>query len=61
MSETETDGFLEEQRGKLKQKFAALTENDSLLAEGKNEELNGKIRIKLGQTKEALNKLVSEL
>jgi len=61
MSGTEIDGLLEEQKGKLKQKLAALTENDRMLEEGKSEELNGKLHIRLGQTKQTLNKLVSEL
>jgi uncharacterized protein YjbJ (UPF0337 family) len=51
MNKNEVEGKLHEQRGKLKQKFATLTENDPLFAEGKKEEILGKRQIKLGRTK----------
>lgn len=54
-------GNWEKQMGKLKQKFAILTDNDVLLLEGKKEETLGKIQIKLGKTKEELQKIISDL
>jgi len=54
-------GNWEQQMGKLKQKFAILTDNDVLLLEGKKEEMLGKLQIKLGKTKEELQKIISEL
>jgi uncharacterized protein YjbJ (UPF0337 family) len=51
----------EEQKGKLKQKFVALTDNDLLFAEGRKEEMLGKIQIKLGKTKEELHKIILAL
>ena len=47
--------------GKLKQKFAILTDDDVLLLEGKKDEILGKIQIKLGKSKEELQKIISEL
>lgn len=58
---TELKGDWNETKGKLKQKFAMLTDNDLLLVEGKQEEMLGRIQIKLGKTKEELHKLISEL
>ena len=37
--------------GKLKQKYAALTDDDLLFKEGKEEELLGRLQKKLGKTK----------
>ena len=61
MNSTELKGNLEEQKGKLKQKFATLTDNDLLFAEGKKEEMMGKLQIKLGKSKEELHKILSDL
>jgi len=58
---TELKGDWNETKGKLKQKFAMLTDNDLLLVEGKQDEMLGRIQIKLGKTKEELHKLISEL
>jgi uncharacterized protein YjbJ (UPF0337 family) len=61
MNTTELKGNWEEQKGKLKQKFAALTDNDLLFAEGKKEEMMGKLQIKLGKSKEELHKIIQSL
>jgi uncharacterized protein YjbJ (UPF0337 family) len=61
MNTTELKGNWEQQKGKLKQKFAALTDNDLLFAKGKKEEMLGKLQIKLGKTKEELFKIIGEL
>ena len=58
MNTTELKGKWDEQKGKLKQKFAALTDDDLLLVEGKKEEMMGKLQIKLGKTKEELHKIL---
>lgn len=50
-----------ETKGKLKQKFAMLTDSDSLLVEGKGDEILGRLQTKLGKTKEEIQKLLSEL
>lgn len=47
--------------GKLKQQFANLTDDDLLFAEGKEEELLGKLEKKMGKTKDEIHKLISKL
>lgn len=61
MNTTELKGKWNEQKGKLKEKFATLTDNDLMFAEGKKEEMLGRLQIKLGKTKEELHKIISEL
>jgi uncharacterized protein YjbJ (UPF0337 family) len=59
MNITEVKGNWNEQRGKLKQQFANLTDDDLMFAEGKKDEMLGKLQIKLGKTKEELYKVMS--
>jgi len=61
MNTTELKGNWNEQKGKLKQKFASLTDNDLLFEEGKKDEMMGKLQIKLGKTKEELHTLLADL
>ena len=61
MNKTEVKGNWNEQKGKLKQKFAQLTDNDLLFIEGKKEEMLGKLQITLGKSKEELQKLLEKL
>jgi len=61
MNSTELKGNWNEQKGKLKQKFAALTDNDLMFTEGKKEEMFGRLQIKLGKSKEELHKIISDL
>ena len=58
---TELKGNWNEQKGKLKQKFAILIDNDLMFAEGKKDEMLGKLQIKLGKTKEELHKIIESL
>jgi uncharacterized protein YjbJ (UPF0337 family) len=46
---------------KLKQKYATLTDNDLMFAEGKKDEMLGRIQAKLGKTKEELAKIIKDL
>ena len=57
----ELKGNWNEQKGKLKQKFATLTDNDLLLLDGKKDEMLGKLQAKLGKTKEELHKIIGSL
>ena len=59
MNTTQLQGNWNEQKGKLKQKFATLTDNDLMFEEGKKDEMLGKLQIKLGKTKEELQKVMS--
>jgi uncharacterized protein YjbJ (UPF0337 family) len=61
MNTTELEGNWDEQKGKLKQQFAKLTDNDLLFVEGKKEEMMGKLQIKLGKSKEELHKIIQGL
>ena len=61
MNTTELSGLWDEQKGKLKQKFATLTDDDLLFAEGKKDEMIGRLQIKLGKSKEELHKIIGEL
>jgi uncharacterized protein YjbJ (UPF0337 family) len=58
---TELKGNWNETKGKLKQKFAMLTDNDLMLEEGKQEELLGRLQVKLGKTKEEIHQLIADL
>lgn len=58
---TELRGNWNETKGKLKQKFAILTDDDLLFAQGKQEELLGRLQIRLGRTREEIQKILSEL
>ena len=60
-STTELKGNWNEQKGKLKQKFAVLMDNDLMFEEGKKDEMLGKLQIKLGKSKEELKKIMDTL
>ncbi|MDP4265013.1 MAG: CsbD family protein [Bacteroidota bacterium] len=61
MNTTELKGNWNEQKGKLKQKFAALTDNDLLFEQGRKEEMLGRLQIKLGKTKDELRTIIAAL
>ena len=50
MNKTELEGNWDVLKGKLKQKYATLTDDDLLFAKGKKDEVMGKLQKKLGQT-----------
>jgi len=47
-------------KGKLKQKWANLTDDDLQFVEGKQDELVGRIQKRTGQTREAVEKAIKE-
>lgn len=47
-------------KGKLKQKWANLTEDDLQYVEGKTDELSGRIQKRTGETREAIEKVIKE-
>jgi uncharacterized protein YjbJ (UPF0337 family) len=61
MNTTEAKGNWNIQKAKLKQKFANITDNDLMYEEGQREEMLGKLQVKLGKTKEELNKFLESL
>ncbi|MDP3684759.1 MAG: CsbD family protein [Ignavibacteria bacterium] len=61
MDKLNIKGNWNELAGKLKQKFAELTDDDLLFKEGKDEELLGRLQQKLGKTKEQIRDLIAKL
>ena len=61
MNTTEIKGNWNELKGKLKQQFADLTDDDLLYEEGKEDELYGKIQKKVGKTKDEVKKMIADL
>lgn len=52
-------GTWNEVAGKLKQRFANLTDDDLLFVEGKEEELLGRLQAKLGKSKEKIREMIA--
>ena len=61
MNTEESKGNWDQQKEKLKQKFAALTDNDILFKEGTKDEMISKLQKKLGKTREELLKIIEGL
>ena len=61
MTKLELKGSWNEVKGRLKQKYADLTDDDLSFTEGKDEELLGRLQQKLGRTKEQIRQEISEL
>ncbi len=58
---TQLKGNWNETKGKLKQQYAMLTDDDLMLVERKQDEMLGRIQTKLGKTKEEIHQLISGL
>ena len=61
MTKLEIKGSWNEIKGKLKQKYGNLTDDDLTFAEGKDEELLGRLQKKLGRSKEELRQEIGTL
>ena len=61
MTKLQFKGNWNEVKGKLKQKYGQLTDDDLAFAEGKDDELLGRLEQKLGKTKEALRMEIQSL
>jgi len=61
MNKLEFRGTWNEVQGKLKQKQAQLTDDDLLFAQGKHDELPGRLEKKLGTTKEEIRTVIGKL
>jgi uncharacterized protein YjbJ (UPF0337 family) len=57
MNEQLIKGNWKEMKGKLKQKYGELTDDDLTYTKGKEEELVGRLQQKLGKSKEETKKL----
>ncbi len=54
MNKLKMKGNLNEVKGKLKQKYGQLTDDDLTFAEGKEDELLGRLQTRLGKTKDEI-------
>jgi uncharacterized protein YjbJ (UPF0337 family) len=61
MTKLRFKGNWNELKGKLKQKYGQLTDDDLTFAEGKDEELLGRLQQRLGKSKEVLRREIEEL
>ena len=61
MNTTELKGKWEKVKGKIKQEYADLTDDDLLYEEGKEDELYGRIQEKIGKTKDEVKKWIADL
>lgn len=61
MTTLKMKGSWNEMKGKLKQKYADLTDNDLLFEEGKEDELLGRLQQRTGESKEALRDFISKM
>jgi len=48
-------------KGKIKKEYSELTDDDLLWTEGKEDELIGRLQIKLGKTKEEVHDYINSL
>ena len=60
MNKLEIKGDWNIAKGKLEQKWAKLTDDDLQFAEGKHDELLGRIQKRTGETREAVEKAVKD-
>jgi uncharacterized protein YjbJ (UPF0337 family) len=61
MTKLQFKGSWNEAKGKLKQKYAQLSDNDLTFADGKEDELLGRLQQKLGKSKEDLRREIEGL
>jgi uncharacterized protein YjbJ (UPF0337 family) len=60
MNKLEIKGDWNIVKGKLKQKWAKLTDDDLQFVAGKNDELLGRIQKRTGETREAVEKAIND-
>ena len=61
MNKLRFKGSWNETKGKVKQQYGNLTDDDLVFAEGKDEELLGRLQKKLGKTKDEVRQMVEKL
>lgn len=61
MNKLQFKGDWNETKGKLKQKYGSLTDDDLTFSEGKEDELLGRLQQKLGRSKEELREEIETL
>jgi uncharacterized protein YjbJ (UPF0337 family) len=61
MNKLQFKGSWNEIKGKLKQQYGNLTDDDLGFAEGKDDELIGRLQKKLGKTKDEIRQMIERL
>ncbi len=61
MNKLTIEGNWNEIKGKLKQKYGELTDDDLTFAKGKEDEMYGRLQKKLGKTKDEIKKEIEDL
>jgi uncharacterized protein YjbJ (UPF0337 family) len=61
MNKLQIKGSWNELKGKLKQSYANLTDDDLVFAEGKDDELVGRLQKKLGKSKDEVRQMIEGL
>jgi uncharacterized protein YjbJ (UPF0337 family) len=61
MNKLQMKGSWNEIKGKLKQSYGNLTDDDLVFAEGKDDELLGRLQKKLGKSKEEVKQMIEGL
>ncbi|WP_009964344.1 CsbD family protein [Verrucomicrobium spinosum] len=61
MTTLQMKGTWNEVKGKLKQKYGQLTDDDLKFEEGKEDELLGRLQKRLGRSKEDVRQFIAEL
>lgn len=60
MDDLRIKGNWNEKKGKLRQKWAELTDDDLQYTEGKEEELLGRLQKKTGKSKDEVRRMINE-
>ena len=61
MNKLQFKGSWNEIKGKLKQQFGNLTDDDLMFADGKEDELLGRLQKKLGKSKQNLRLMIEKM
>ena len=61
MNKLEMKGSWNELKGKLKQQYGHLTDDDLVFSEGKEDELLGRLQKKLGKSKDEVRQMIEKL
>ena len=61
MNKLQLKGSWNEIKGKLKQQYGNLTDDDLVFAEGKEDEMLGRLQKKLGKSKEELRQMIERM
>jgi uncharacterized protein YjbJ (UPF0337 family) len=61
MNKLQIKGSWNELKGKLKQQYGNLTDDDLMFSEGKEDELLGRLQKKLGKSKDEVRQMIEKL